>query len=70
MIESGVTILQPETVTIEHGVEIGRDTVIYPCTYLAAGTVIGKNCVIGPFAFLKNIRVHDGERLEFVKKQG
>jgi bifunctional UDP-N-acetylglucosamine pyrophosphorylase/glucosamine-1-phosphate N-acetyltransferase len=70
MREEGVTILQPESVTIEHDVEIGRDTVIYPGTYLAAGTRIGKNCVIGPFAFLKNVRVADGERLEFVKKQG
>jgi bifunctional UDP-N-acetylglucosamine pyrophosphorylase/glucosamine-1-phosphate N-acetyltransferase len=70
MLENGVTILQPETVTIEHGVEVGRDTVIYPCTYLAAGTVIGKNCAIGPFACLKNVRVNDGERLEFVKKSG
>ena len=63
MLESGVTILQPETVTIEHDVEIGRDTVIYPCTYLAAGTRIGKNCAIGPFAYLKNARVGDGEKL-------
>jgi len=50
MLESGVTILQPETVTIENDVEIGRDTVIYPCTYIGAGTRIGKNCAIGPFA--------------------
>jgi bifunctional UDP-N-acetylglucosamine pyrophosphorylase/glucosamine-1-phosphate N-acetyltransferase len=70
MLESGVTVLQPETVTIEHGVEIGRDTVIFPCTYLAAGTRIGKNCTIGPFAYLKNVRVNDGETLEFIKKQG
>ncbi|MCU0236374.1 MAG: NTP transferase domain-containing protein [Acidobacteria bacterium] len=70
LLESGVTILQPETVTIEHDVEIGRDTVIYPGTYLAAGTRIGRNCVIGPFAYLKNVRVADGEKLEFVKKQG
>ena len=70
MLEDGVTILQPETVTIEHDVEVGRDTVIYPCTYLGAGTRIGKNCAIGPFAFLKNARVNDGERLEFVKKGG
>jgi bifunctional UDP-N-acetylglucosamine pyrophosphorylase/glucosamine-1-phosphate N-acetyltransferase len=64
-----VTILQPETVTIEHGVEIGRDTVIYPCTYLGAGTVIGKNCVIGPFAYLKNACVNDGETISFKKKE-
>ncbi len=70
MLESGVTILQPESVTIEHDVEIGRDTVIYPNTYLGAGTRIGKNCMIGPFAYLKNIRVKDGETLDFIKKLG
>lgn len=70
MLDGGVTILQPETVTIEHDVEIGRDTVIYPCTYLAAGTRIGKNCTIGPFACLRNVRVGDGEKREFVKELG
>jgi len=69
MLEGGVTILQPETVTIEHDVEIGRDTVIYPCTYLAAGTRIGKNCSIGPFAYLKNARLGDGEIVIFAKKE-
>ncbi|MBN2345985.1 MAG: NTP transferase domain-containing protein [Candidatus Aminicenantes bacterium] len=70
MLEAGVTILQPETVTIEHDVEIGRDSVIYPCTYLAAGTRIGRNCVIGPFVFLKNARVADDEVLNFAKRTG
>jgi bifunctional UDP-N-acetylglucosamine pyrophosphorylase/glucosamine-1-phosphate N-acetyltransferase len=70
LLEEGVTILQPETVTIEHDVKIGRDTVIYPCTYLAAGTRIGKNCIIGPFAFLKNIHINDGEAVRFTGKQG
>jgi bifunctional UDP-N-acetylglucosamine pyrophosphorylase/glucosamine-1-phosphate N-acetyltransferase len=69
LLENGVTILQPETVTVEHGVEIGRDTVIYPCTYLAAGTRIGKRCVIGPFAYLKNARVGDGESVIFAEKR-
>jgi bifunctional UDP-N-acetylglucosamine pyrophosphorylase/glucosamine-1-phosphate N-acetyltransferase len=68
MLQGGVTILQAESVTIEHDVEIGRDTVIYPCTYLGAGTRIGKNCVIGPFAFLANARVNDGETVRFAKK--
>jgi bifunctional UDP-N-acetylglucosamine pyrophosphorylase/glucosamine-1-phosphate N-acetyltransferase len=68
MLEGGVTILQAETVTIEHDVEIGRDTVIFPCTYLAAGTRIGKNCSIGPFAYLKNARVGDGETISFAKR--
>ena len=69
MLEGGVSILQPETVTIEHDVQIGRDTVIYPCTYLAAGTRIGKNCTIGPFAYLNNARIGDGEKVRFEKRE-
>jgi bifunctional UDP-N-acetylglucosamine pyrophosphorylase/glucosamine-1-phosphate N-acetyltransferase len=67
--ENGVTILQPETVTIEYDVEIGLDTVIFPCTYLAAGTKIGKNCAIGPFVYLKNVRVNDGEKIILEKRE-
>ena len=68
MLEGGVTILQAESVTIEHDVEIGRDTVIYPCTYLGAGTRIGRNCVIGPFACLANASVPDGETVRFTAR--
>ncbi|MCJ7526382.1 MAG: hypothetical protein MUP71_14350 [Candidatus Aminicenantes bacterium] len=64
-----MTILQPETVTIEHDVEIGRDTVIFPCTYLAAGTRIGTNCSIGPFVYLKNARIGAGETVRFGKRE-
>ena len=70
LLENGVTILQPETVTIEHDVQVGRDSVIYPCTYLGAGTRIGCHCSIGPFACLMNARVPDGGKREFVKEQG
>jgi bifunctional UDP-N-acetylglucosamine pyrophosphorylase/glucosamine-1-phosphate N-acetyltransferase len=69
MLENGVTILQPGTVTIEHDVEVGLDTVIFPCTYLAAGTRIGKNCSIGPFTYLKNICIPDGEKVIFEKRE-
>jgi bifunctional UDP-N-acetylglucosamine pyrophosphorylase / glucosamine-1-phosphate N-acetyltransferase len=55
----GVTILQPESTTIEYGVEIGRDTVIYPCTYIGAGTRIGRHCSIGPFVYLRGEQVPD-----------
>jgi len=70
LLEGGVTILQPETVTVEHDVQVGRDSVIYPCTYLGAGTRIGRRCAIGPFACLKNVSVSDGEKREFVMEQG
>jgi bifunctional UDP-N-acetylglucosamine pyrophosphorylase/glucosamine-1-phosphate N-acetyltransferase len=70
MHECGVTILQPGSVTVEHDVEIGPDTVVYPCTYLAAGTRVGKNCQIGPCAYLKNVRVADNEKVIFEKREG
>jgi len=60
-LEKGVTILQPKTVTIEYNVEIGKDTIIYPSTYLASGTVIGRDCKIGPFVFLEHAVIEDGE---------
>jgi len=69
LLENGVTILQPDTVTIEQDVEIGPDTALFPCTYLAAGTRIGKNCLIGPFVYLKNTRIQDGEKIVFEKRE-
>jgi bifunctional UDP-N-acetylglucosamine pyrophosphorylase/glucosamine-1-phosphate N-acetyltransferase len=66
-LEKGVTILQPETVTIEFGVEIGPDTTIFPCSYIARGTSIGENCQIGPFVFLKNTSIPDNSRISFKK---
>ncbi len=68
-LEKGVTIFQPESVTIEYNVEIGRDTVIYPSTYIASGTVIGENCQIGPFVYLKGVTVDDNECVRFEKRE-
>ena len=66
-LEKGVTILQPETTTIEFNVRIGQDTVIYPFSYIASGTVIGKNCRIGPLVYLKNATLMDGETISFAQ---
>lgn len=44
--EKGVTLINPENTIIEAGVEIGRDTIIYPGAILQGKTVIGKNCTI------------------------
>ncbi len=49
---NGVTIRLPETVTIEQGVEIGRDTVIEPGCVIRTGTRIGERCTVGPHALL------------------
>jgi bifunctional UDP-N-acetylglucosamine pyrophosphorylase/glucosamine-1-phosphate N-acetyltransferase len=50
---AGVTIVDPSSVYIEEGVEIGRDTVILPYTVIQRGVKIGARCRIGPFARLR-----------------
>lgn len=67
-INDGITFLQPHTITVEQDVEIGQDTIIYPSTYIASGTRIGKDCHIGPFVYLKNVEIPDGESISFEKK--
>lgn len=69
-LERGVTVLQPETVTVEYGVEIGADTVLYPSTYLAAGTRIGRSCRIGPFVYLRDCQLPDYTELAFASRSG
>lgn len=49
----GVTILDPDTTYIEEGVRIGRDTVIYPFTFIEKDVTIGNLCQIGPFCHLR-----------------
>lgn len=44
----GVTFIDPDTTLVHPDVSIGKDTVIYPNTYLEGRTTIGRNCVIYP----------------------
>jgi bifunctional UDP-N-acetylglucosamine pyrophosphorylase/glucosamine-1-phosphate N-acetyltransferase len=45
---NGVSLIDPASTYIENGVTIGRDTVIWPNTYLQGITKVGSNCEIGP----------------------
>jgi len=53
-LHNGVTIEDPRTTFIDHGVSIGADTIIRPCTVIETGVSIGKRCSIGPFARLRS----------------
>ncbi|HEX4770547.1 MAG TPA: bifunctional UDP-N-acetylglucosamine diphosphorylase/glucosamine-1-phosphate N-acetyltransferase GlmU [Bryobacteraceae bacterium] len=56
---AGVTIESPETVTIDHSVEVGEDTVIEANVQLRGKTSIGKNCRIGTGTVLRSCRIAD-----------
>jgi bifunctional UDP-N-acetylglucosamine pyrophosphorylase / glucosamine-1-phosphate N-acetyltransferase len=60
----GVTVRDPVSTHIEASVEIGRDTVVLPGTFLRGGTKIGSDCVIGPSTDLLDTVVADGARVE------
>lgn len=50
LMANGVTIIDPDNTWIEFGATIGKDTVVYPFTFIATGATIGTRCRVGPFA--------------------
>jgi bifunctional UDP-N-acetylglucosamine pyrophosphorylase/glucosamine-1-phosphate N-acetyltransferase len=57
---AGVTLVDPASTYIEVGVSLGRDTVIWPDTYLLGKTSIGANCQIGPNVHIRDTQIGDG----------
>jgi bifunctional UDP-N-acetylglucosamine pyrophosphorylase/glucosamine-1-phosphate N-acetyltransferase len=57
---AGVTVVDPASTLIEADVEIGRDTVIEPSSYLRGATQVGAGCVVGPLTTLIDTRLGDG----------
>ena len=57
---AGVTIVDPGATYIETGVTIGRDTVIWPNTYLRGKTSIGEGCTIGPNTLAEDTTIGNG----------
>ncbi len=51
---NGVSMMDPASTYIDSGVEIGRDTVVMPNTYLHGRTVIGEGCTIGPNSIVRD----------------
>lgn len=66
LMDEGVTIMDPASTFIESGVVIGRDTVIYPYTWLEGSVCIGEDCEIGPNVRLINVKVGSGCHLQFL----
>jgi bifunctional UDP-N-acetylglucosamine pyrophosphorylase/glucosamine-1-phosphate N-acetyltransferase len=56
----GVTLMDPETIYIDQTVKIGRDTIIWPNTYLLGNSQIDEDCVIGPNVILRDARIGKG----------
>jgi len=57
---SGVTMIAPEQVFLDHDVSLGRDVVLHPGVHLLEGTTVGDGATIGPGAVLSGCRVRPG----------
>ncbi|HHV61514.1 MAG TPA: bifunctional UDP-N-acetylglucosamine diphosphorylase/glucosamine-1-phosphate N-acetyltransferase GlmU [Firmicutes bacterium] len=64
LMDEGVTMIDPGTTFIDEGVTIGRDTIIYPLSFIEGSTSIGEDCVIGPNVRLRDVKVGNGAKIE------
>ena len=64
LMESGVTIVDPDNTYVSPDTKIGIDTTIYPNTYIEGKNIIGSRCKIGPLARIRgNCEVGDESKI-------
>ena len=61
--KSGVTLVDPTSIYIEQGVDIGKDTSVLPNTHIQQGSIIGRNCQIGPDSTVKASTIGDKSKV-------
>lgn len=64
LMRSGVTVVDPQSTFVDRGVQIGRDTIIYPFTFIEGKASIGEDCTIGPGTRLVNSVVGNGVSIQ------
>jgi bifunctional UDP-N-acetylglucosamine pyrophosphorylase/glucosamine-1-phosphate N-acetyltransferase len=70
LMRDGVTIVDPASTYIDAAVGVGRDTIIYPNTYLQGSTCIGVNNLIGPMTIVRDSSVGDNCRVQMSVLEG
>jgi len=65
MLESGVTIIDPNATYIDSGVSVGMDTVIHPGCVIEGRCAIGAGCEIGPNARISDSDIGDGVKIQY-----
>ncbi len=59
LMAAGVTLIDPDSITIDDTVEIGPDVVIEPQTHLRGNSRIGAGCRIGPGTLIEDSAIGD-----------
>ncbi len=64
MLNSGVTVIDPQHTYVSADAQIGRDTILSPGVHIEGRTVIGEECFVGPGARITDSRVGNGVRVK------
>ena len=59
LMRDGVTLLAPETITVEPGVRVGMDTVLHPGVSLLGHTVVGEDVEIHQGSWVRDSEIGD-----------
>ena len=59
LMESGVTITDPDSTFVDATVTIGQDSVVEPFSVIKGHTAIGTECRIGPHVYIEEARIGD-----------
>ena len=70
LMNSGVTLVDPDTTYVDAGVRVGAETVLHPLTFLSGETTVGRRCEIGPSSRLVDTRVADDASVTFTVAEG
>ena len=60
LMRDGVTIIDPSACYISDDVRIGKDTAVFPGSWIQGKTVIGERCTIGPHSVIIDCTIGDG----------
>jgi len=63
LMDDGVTVIDPNTCYVSDDVRIGKDTVVYPGSWIEGKTVIGERCTVGPHSFISECTIGDDTRV-------
>ncbi len=64
LMANGVTIYDPDNTYIEHDVAIGKDSIVYPNSFIMNGTKIGSRCIIWNGTVIKDSKINDGVEIK------
>ena len=64
LMAAGVTLIKPETITVDAGVQIGMDSIIEPFAQILGSTTLGENCRVGACSIIQNSQLGDDVEID------